>query len=239
MVPAMIILFGFMPEKAVGTSLLAIVFISVASALMHLRCKFPKLKRGIILGISGSIGVQLGVLILKGVPARIFTVLFSIVLLYVAFIMFDKSFKTKKYFNKEGRPKESQRQPSDNILFFSVFGFIAGVLSSFFGIGGGILMVPIMTLAIGYKNEVAVGTSTLAIVIISSAGAITHSMLGNIDSNLGLILGLSGVIGAFIGTAFLNIIKYLEDKKNVNVRWIFYSSFGLLLFVTIIRMLIM
>ena len=100
-------------------------------------------------------------------------------------------------------------------------------------------MVPFMTLIIRYKNEVAVGTSTLAIVIISSAGAVTHSILGNIDFNLGLIFGLTGVIGAFIGTAFLNILKYLEDEKNVNVRWIFYSFFGLLLFVTIIRMLIM
>ncbi len=63
---------------------------------------------------------------------------------------------------------------------FILLGLIVGILASFTGLGGGFLMVPLL-LFLGYDAQKSVGTSFMAIVVISISALFAHSKLKNID----------------------------------------------------------
>lgn len=71
-------------------------------------------------------------------------------------------------------------------------GFAAGVLSGTMGIGGGVVMIPIMVVGFGFTETLAQGTSLAAIVPISVVGAITHFRQGNVLVRPALWMGLVG-----------------------------------------------
>lgn len=82
-VPLLIIL-GYTPGKAVGTSFLAIFFISVSALVAHKQLAHVDYKVGILLGIGGIVGAQLGAQVVDQVPADIFKKVFSGVLVLLA-----------------------------------------------------------------------------------------------------------------------------------------------------------
>lgn len=88
-------------------------------------------------------------------------------------------------------------------LGLALFGLVVGIAASFAGLGGGFLVVPLLTLAFGYTPQKAVGTSFLAILIVSASAVFAHGRLANVDWKAGLLLGVGGVIGAQIGPRLL------------------------------------
>jgi uncharacterized membrane protein YfcA len=78
-------------------------------------------------------------------------------------------------------------------------GFVVGVLSGLMGIGGGILLVPMMVLGFGFAQHLAQGTSLAAIIPPSIVGAATHDRLGNTDRRAAAWLVLGGLIGSLGG----------------------------------------
>jgi hypothetical protein len=80
-------------------------------------------------------------------------------------------------------------------------GFIAGVLSGAFGVGGGIVTTPAIRLLLGYPELVAVGTPLLVIVPTAAAGALSYLRRGLVDLKAGLIVGCAGAPGTVIGAA--------------------------------------
>ncbi len=101
-------------------------------------------------------------------------------------------------------------------------GLVVGVASGVIGIGGGILLVPIMVLGFGYGQHLAQGTSLFAVIPTSLAGALTHARYGNVVWRAGLWMGLGGALGALLGAAFA-----LGLPREVLAR-----AFGLLLIVS-------
>ena len=98
------------------------------------------------------------------------------------------------------------------MLLMIAFGIIVGVAASFSGLGGGFLMVPLL-LFLGYSAQKAVGSTFLAIVIISLSALLAHNKLANVDYKVGLLLGLGGVIGAQIGARLLEHVATPQFKK--------------------------
>lgn len=74
-------------------------------------------------------------------------------------------------------------------------GSTAGVISGLLGVGGGIVMVPALTLGLGYPFLDAKGLSLFAILGTGSMGVFTHDEFGNVDLRTGALLGVSGVLG--------------------------------------------
>ncbi|MDP4857903.1 MAG: TSUP family transporter, partial [Desulfobacterales bacterium] len=85
-----------------------------------------------------------------------------------------------------------------NVLLMIVIGVGVGIGGAFTGLGGGFLMVPLL-LFLGHTAQKAVGTSFLAILVISISALIAHNKLANIDYRAGILLGIGGIIGAQIG----------------------------------------
>lgn len=77
----------------------------------------------------------------------------------------------------------------------------AGAFSALFGVGGGIVMVPLLIVWLGYGAHEATGTSLAAIAVIAVFAAVAHAAYGNVDLGDGLLLGLPATAGVVCGTA--------------------------------------
>ena len=97
-------------------------------------------------------------------------------------------------------------------LWLVLAGLGVGIAASFTGLGGGFLMVPLLLL-MGYAAQKAVGTSFLAILIISISALIAHNKLANVDYRVGILLGLGGLIGAQIGARLLENVSTADFRR--------------------------
>lgn len=97
-------------------------------------------------------------------------------------------------------------------LLFALAGIVVGLGASFSGLGGGFLVVPLL-LYLGYSAQKAVGTSFVAILVVSISALFAHSKLANIDWRAGIFLGLGGIAGAQIGARLVDNISTANFKK--------------------------
>jgi len=91
-------------------------------------------------------------------------------------------------------------------------GVLVGVGASFSGLGGGFLIVPLL-LILGYPAQKAVGTSFLAILVISISALVAHNKLANVDYKIGILLGVGGVIGAQVGARLVEHVSTASFKR--------------------------
>lgn len=98
------------------------------------------------------------------------------------------------------------------IILMLLAGVVVGVGASFSGLGGGFLMVPLL-LFLGYSAQKAVGTSFLAILVISASALLAHNKLANVDYRTGILLGIGGIVGAQIGARLLEHVSTANFKK--------------------------
>jgi uncharacterized membrane protein YfcA len=82
----------------------------------------------------------------------------------------------------------------------AAIGIVAGFLSALMGVGGGILVVPALTLLLHFPVKLATGSSLIGILITAVAGAVTYGILGYVDLGAALALGLPAAAGAIAGT---------------------------------------
>jgi uncharacterized protein len=94
-------------------------------------------------------------------------------------------------------------------LQLAVIGTGAGVFSGLFGVGGGIVIVPLLVLWLGYGEREATGTSLAAIVVMAAAAL--QVAYGNVRAGYGLAIGVPAVGGVLVGT-------WLQQR--IPTRWI-------------------
>jgi uncharacterized membrane protein YfcA len=82
-----------------------------------------------------------------------------------------------------------------------VIGTTAGAFSALFGVGGGIVIVPLLVLWLGYGEHEATGTSLAAIGVIAALAVAAHAAYGNVDLADGLLVGIPAVAGVVAGTS--------------------------------------
>jgi uncharacterized protein len=86
-------------------------------------------------------------------------------------------------------------------------GLAAGVFSAFFGVGGGILAVPLLILLAGVPERAATATSLMAIAITASAGVVVYGVRGEVDVGYAALVGLPAAVGAIAGSAWQQRIR--------------------------------
>ena len=91
-------------------------------------------------------------------------------------------------------------------------GILVGIGAAFTGLGGGFLLVPLL-LFLGYPAQKAVGTSFLAILVISISALIAHNKFANVDYKTGFLLGIGGIIGAQVGARLVEHVSTAHFKK--------------------------
>lgn len=104
-------------------------------------------------------------------------------------------------------------------------GVAAGLLGGFFGVGGGIIVVPLLVWA-GMGRHRAHATSLASFIIIATAGAISFGVSGAVDVGAGISIGAGGILGSVVGASVMHRLS----TRNLTV------VFGLVLLVAGIRM---
>jgi uncharacterized protein len=79
-------------------------------------------------------------------------------------------------------------------------GLLAGFFSALFGVGGGIVVVPLLILLARYRERPAMGTSLAAIGLIALVGTVTYALHGELKPGAAAVVGLPAVVGAVLGT---------------------------------------
>lgn len=99
-------------------------------------------------------------------------------------------------------------------------------MSGLFGVGGGIVTVPLLVLWLSYDQRVATGTSLAVIVVAGLVGALTQHAYGNVDFGNAALVGIPALGGVILGT-------WLQQR--IPARWI-GLSFSVLLVVVAIQL---
>jgi uncharacterized membrane protein YfcA len=80
-----------------------------------------------------------------------------------------------------------------------LIGLAGGLFSALFGVGGGLIIVPLLILAASFGTREATATSLAAVVVVAAAGTIAYSLLDRVHLAPALLVGLPAVLGAVAG----------------------------------------
>jgi len=198
---------GFPPTVAASNSLFAALSNAIASTVSYSKQKRIEFSLGLKLGLLSVPGTVLGAVISTDTAPEIFKILFGFVLIASAAYIFLR----RKIESKE-------KTLSKQMMIFAVgASFFAGIISSFFGIGGGIIFVPLMVVGMGMAMKRAAPTSQLILLFASLSGVIVHSVLGHPDFLQAGFLAIGSFIGGLIGARLSIDIKerYLQILVSV------------------------
>lgn len=98
----------------------------------------------------------------------------------------------------------------DNKFRVIGFGFITGIFSGLLGIGGGVILIPLMVTYLGINQHTAHGTSLAVIIPTALTASIVYSFNGNIDFMPALNLAVGSIIGASLGA---KLMKKIPEKQ--------------------------
>jgi uncharacterized protein len=83
---------------------------------------------------------------------------------------------------------------------FLAIGLVAGFFSALFGVGGGLIVVPLLIVAVRFQERPAMATSLAAIGVIAAVGVIAYAVRGEVDPAAAAVVGLPAALGAIVGT---------------------------------------
>jgi len=213
---------GFPPTVAASNSLFAALSNATASTISYSRQKRIEYSLGLKLGLLAIPGTVLGAVLSTDVAPDIFKILFGFVLIASAAYIFLR----KKIESKE-------KTLSKQMIIFAVgASFFAGIISSFFGIGGGIVFVPLMVVGMGMTMKKSAPTSQLILLFASLSGVVVHSILGHPDFLQAGFLAIGSFIGGLVGAQLSLDVKerYLQILVSVVILIaagkLFFDSFS-------------
>ena len=215
MVPIFRLAFGMSPLASTATSLFAIIPTSISGVVAHTRAKTCVPKLGLALGVGGAVMSPMGVWLASVSPGWLVICVAAIVIGFSALKMFKKAVKcapTPRAGRAGGSSQDASAKavPDQPVLSRKQYlqgaciGLIAGLASGYVGVGGGFIMVPLMTAWLGIPMKRTSGTSLIAIIILAIPGVIQQAFLGHIDYLAGIMLCVGAIPGAVLGARLVS-----------------------------------
>jgi uncharacterized membrane protein YfcA len=236
LVPLLTLGFDLPLRDAVGVSLVAIIVTSCAAAGVYLQRRVANLRLGMTLELFTGAGALVGGVVAFLLDEQVLAVLFAAFLLYTAMAMVRGRGPVDEATPDGAEPDA----PPDRGTFVgglsgpgytvrrlplgAVASVGAGVTSALFGVGGGVVKVPTMHLAMGVPLRVAAATSNLMIGVTASTGAIVYLLRGGIDP---YVAGPTAV-GVFLGASLGSRIAHRIDLRLLRIVFIgvlLYTAF--------------
>ena len=196
MISPVLAFLGFNPALIASNSLFGTFGNLSGATLTHAARKKIRYSLGLKLGLLSIPGTVVGAVTATYTESDLFNVMLGIVLAVSAFMLLRGKMR--------GGNHRSMRFMTVVMVMASMS---AGVVSSFFGIGGGVIIVPFMVLIMGMKiKEVAI-LSQPALLVIAFAGLIVHGALGNPDIYQAIPLLIGGFCGGLLGVRLSTRLK--------------------------------
>lgn len=225
---------GFPANMAVGTSVTGIFMSSTVALLRHKRLGNVEVKIGLIIALSSVLGTEIGAQAIEQLK-RVNTQLMNLVvsLAYILILILISA-----YMIYEGLNPSREKNPEKKPLWFRIhelkippliavsqpdvkpisiwvvaaIGFIGGLSAGFLGAGGGFILVPLLIYVVGCKPSVAAGTCIFVVLMSCAYASLTHTLKGNVDFILAILIFVGSSIGVQIGTSATRLIKEASFK---------------------------
>lgn len=203
-VPLLIYVVGIRDAHiAIGTSALAVAANAFINLVSHWRAGTVKWPCAVTFGLTGMLGAAIGSSFGKLVDGEKLLFLFAIVMIGVAAAML--------------RPRADAGDPDVHLtpriaMRLAALGSLAGLLSGFFGIGGGFLIVPGIMLGSGMTILNAIGSSLFSVGVFGITTAANYALAGLVDWTVALEFIAGGTLGGFLG---MKMALRLASKKRI------------------------
>ena len=187
---------GLPPVQAIATSNVGILITSISGTISNARAHEMPWRRVLLIGIPAVLLAPLGAFVAMRLPATALLLSFAVLNIANAVLSGRRIRGADGVSARRGDPAR-----------IAVTGGSGGFLAGLFGIGGGLVVVPLQILWLRTPIKVAARVS-LAVIVLSSASAILGHALqdGGIRWGTGLVLGVGGLLGAPIGAHLLRRI---------------------------------
>lgn len=206
-------------HQAHATSLVAIAFSATVSSATYLARGHADWKASLLLAPTAIITARFGALFCHSLPEARLKRTFGIFLIFASLLLVTKDYVPTFHFTFSLWEK---------LLVYCLIGCATGFLSGMVGVGGGAIMVPSMVILAGMGQQLAQGTSLLAMVPVSISGALTHYRLGNVRTDIMGGLAIGSFAGAYIGATLAALMPEMLLR-------IFFAGIGLWMAVKYIR----
>lgn len=188
---------GFDIKEAIGISVLQMVFSSVYGSYLNYIKGSLKVSKKIFFGIGGFVGGLGSGYVVDTLSSKTLTIALLLVVIFAIY----------KFFTT---PEISDKKPIENKVLNFFIGLGIGLLAMSVGIGGSLLLTPIMVGILHYDIKKAVSAALFFVVFSSISGFISLSYYGYIDYYHGVIIGISSLLGVFFGIS----VAHKTDPKR-------------------------
>lgn len=200
-VPALIMVLKLDRRLASGTSLGAVFPISVASLVTYWSQDNVDWPMALWLSVGAVAGAVYGTKLIHRLPRQVIGYLFTVMLILTAIRLYVPTEANGRGVIEVG-----------GAIALVLIGFLTGVLAGLLGIGGGVIMVPIMIVFFSEIPVIAKGTSAAVIIPTAIIGTWRNARANNIDIRVAAVVGLAGIPTAVLGGLVADVMN--EDLSN-------------------------
>ncbi len=224
-----LIMINIEPYKVSGTSLFTVFSTSLSSTISYSKQGKIDYRLAYRLALFALPGSVIGAYISSIINIQEFKLYFAIILAGVSIHML-----TRPYYRK-GMKTTTEGAVDDKDIrhidyhsryyhYYFIIVFFSGLIASLFGIGGGVLLIPMMLLLMHVDMHKAVPNVQFVILTSSIIGLITHAILGHPDYLIASILVIGTFVGAQIGSRLINKVKDIILRRLVTSALLFIAA---------------
>ena len=200
---------GFDIKDAIGISIIQMVFASVFGSYLNWKKGSLIIGEGIFVGLGGFLGGYMGGAVTHLISDRVLQFLFLGILLFALFRLF---------FSKNHTDDSQTKTLNKGVLF--AIGAVIGIFSITLGIGGSIILTPILVGLLHYSIKKAVSAGLFFVVFSSIAGMVSRLMNGTIDFENGLVVAVASLVGVAFGIWLKDHVKDTHHKSALLILYL-------------------
>ena len=209
LVPILLVL-GFEIKDVIGISIIQMVFSSVFGSYLNYKKGSLVVGEGIFVGFGGFIGGYIGGYVTHYVSDSILQFLFLGLLLFALF----------RLFFSQNHEDDTQTKSLSKILLFGI-GLVIGIFAITLGIGGSIILTPLLVGLLHYPIKKAVSAGLFFVAFSSVAGMISRLSIGTIDFHNGLIVAIASLVGVTLGIWLKDYVTSKNHKMALLALYLF------------------
>ncbi len=199
----LLLLLGYEIKVAIGISVIQMTFSSIYGSYLNNKKGTLDISMVLYIGVGGFIGALFSGMITAAFSERTLEFVF---LSFAIFALLRLFFKTQ----------EHKEQKEVHKLLLVLIGFFLGALSMTIGVGGSIILIPVLVGFLHVPLKKAVSAGLFFVVFSSVSGLIAHSVEENIDYERGVVIGFASLIGVYAGIHLKDTVS-VKLQKNLLV----------------------
>ncbi|MCX6076244.1 MAG: sulfite exporter TauE/SafE family protein [Campylobacterales bacterium] len=194
----LLLLLGFETKIAIGISVVQMIFSSFYGSYLNHKKRTLDVAMITIIGMGGFLGAFLSAIITSNLSDK------TLELIFLGFAIFA----LVRLFIK---PKEHKEQREVHWLLLFLLGIFLGAIGMAIGVGGSMILVPILVGFVHVPLKKAVSAGLFFVVFSSIAGFFSHILAGHVDLQSGIIIGFASLFGVYLGI-------HLKDRVDVHLQ---------------------